>query len=964
MIKTKLPYWAFTVCKILLSVLLLSTGEKTAAQGGGNHWVFGTGGYGLDFSKDPPEFYKTSIVSLHAFAALSSDKGELLFYTGLDSIWDRNHNLMKGAEKLESRTGAGRYDLEQIVPVPGQVGKYYIFTGGVPHFEYSFPKFKKRLDYVTIDMNKNGGNGQVIDSVPNFLTSESAFNILSIPHSNQTDYWLLARSRDTMLVFAINAQGIQLKRKIFLEEPLKKAPAFISANSNRFKVSNNGRNLIWVQLYGDTSLLPNGSYNNFIICSSVKHMSFNPETGEVGAPRIIDSIQSFKVSNFIPTKSFRFIDAAFSPNDSVLYTLSDLISGSQNGLYTTIVKQYIFNGVDSFSLVFADTLNGPAFANSIRLAPNGKMMLSGYFSNNPLFRAPSKISIIDQPDVIGKGCKIIQNAISLPYLLHRYGSSGEVDTTYTSFYDFAVNTGNRLRVKYLYRPNERCDGFTRFYNFSDSVRFENFTWYINGDSLAGYEVNYAFKQPGKYYVRLKGTTPKGLSVWFTDTVVIEGHHFKPKAGFSSQTQAGCRWVGFQFQDTSVSIYSRNGWRKWLFGDGNSYTYSDTVLFNQIEHTYTTEGNFNVKLLVNNGHCTDTFAALQQVKILDAPKPGFAISPAKGCSPLQVSLVNQSQGAVDSLWYSIDNGTTWQHTLGVFTQMITSGGAYKFMQQLKGPTGCFTYDTQAVVITQGLPVGYLPQLTSSTFTPQNQVEVNWEDNSVASLYTLEHSSNGSNFNTVVTKQSTFFLHTTPSALTENYYRLVAHDSCGNLSTPSALIKPVFLKVSAINNTQAAVTFSAYEHSNKKVWSYSIERRRDDQYKYEQVINWSPQILFADSGFFNESGYQSCYRIKVDLDSAAASYSNEVCLPYAPILWIPDAFSPNDDGLNDDFYVVHAGVKFFSIAIYNSWGGKVYESSNPSFRWLGNNMPEGIYTYVISATTLQQRVNTSGTITLLR
>ena len=962
MINTKLPYWAFTVCKILLSVLLLGSGEKTAAQGG-NHWVFGAGGYGLDFSKDPPEFYKTSISPLGTTVTVSNNAGKLLFYTYNDSIWNRNHELMHGSFK-SYKSSQLSYDHVISIPVPGKSDEYYVFWGNssVAAFSHTYTNFP--IEYVKLKFQGAADAGTILDSSQKTLSSTNMYNLVGIPHANKKDFWLLARGLDTLYVFSITESGINIKYKYFIEDDMKKSRT-LQDKSNRLKVSNNGKHIIWIQAYLDTTFAFQNSNSYSWTRSSIKHMEFNPQNGEVQPPTVIDSIKSFRFVDTISMERFFFIDAAFSPNDSVLYALLSTRNADfpRNKLR---ISQYACSGInqDTFTKVFSETIEGSARNMSMRLAPNGKIIIGGRVSAKPIDKISLKsLPIIDQPDVIGKGCKIVIDGFKLPYHSYRY-QNGFIDTTFTDVVDFPAYTGTRLLVKYLYRPNERCDGFTRFYNFSDSVRFENFTWYINGDSLAGYEVNYAFKQPGKYYVRLKGTTPKGLSVWFTDTVVIEGHHFKPKAGFSTQTQTGCRWVGFQFNDTSLCPYSKNGWRKWLFGDGNSYTYSDTVLFNKIEHTYTTEGNFNVKLLVNNGHCTDTFAALQQVKILDAPKPGFAISPAKGCSPLQVSLVNQSQGAVDSLWYSIDNGTTWQLTLGVFTQMITSGGAYKFMQQLKGPTGCFTYDTQAVVITQGLPVGYLPQLTSSTFTPQNQVEVNWEDNSVASLYTLEHSSNGSNFNTLVTKQSTFFLHTTPSALTENYYRLVAHDSCGNLSTPSALIKPVFLKVSAINNTQAAVTFSAYEHSNKKVWSYSIERRRDDQYKYEQVINWSPQILFADSGFFNESGYQSCYRIKVDLDSAAASYSNEVCLPYAPILWIPDAFSPNDDGLNDDFYVVHAGVKIFSIAIYNIWGGKVYESTNPSFRWLGNNMPEGIYTYVISATTLQQRVNTSGTITLLR
>ena len=43
-----------------------------------------------------------------------------------------------------------------------------------------------------------------------------------------------------------------------------------------------------------------------------------------------------------------------------------------------------------------------------------------------------------------------------------------------------------------------------------------------------------------------------------------------------------------------------------------------------------------------------------------------------------------------------------------------------------------------------------------------------------------------------------------------------------------------------------------------------------------------------------------------------------------LWVPNAFSPNNDGFNDSLTIVSKGVATSELAIYNRWGEKIFES----------------------------------------
>lgn len=83
------------------------------------------------------------------------------------------------------------------------------------------------------------------------------------------------------------------------------------------------------------------------------------------------------------------------------------------------------------------------------------------------------------------------------------------------------------------------------------------------------------------------------------------------------------------------------------------------------------------------------------------------------------------------------------------------------------------------------------------------------------------------------------------------------------------------------------------------------------------------------------------------------SSLVISPCSLSIFIPNAFTPNGDGLNDYFAISLFNInviELFNIVIYNRWGQVVFESNDPNFIWDGkiNNkiaLRSSIYTYVI-------------------
>lgn len=87
-----------------------------------------------------------------------------------------------------------------------------------------------------------------------------------------------------------------------------------------------------------------------------------------------------------------------------------------------------------------------------------------------------------------------------------------------------------------------------------------------------------------------------------------------------------------------------------------------------------------------------------------------------------------------------------------------------------------------------------------------------------------------------------------------------------------------------------------------------------------------------------------------------------------LLIPNAFTPNGDGVNDIYYVENSNFSEFEFSIFDRWGNQLFYSIEPNFRWNGEingrKLPAGIYVFVFNGTTNQgQKVKQSGTISVI-
>jgi len=87
-------------------------------------------------------------------------------------------------------------------------------------------------------------------------------------------------------------------------------------------------------------------------------------------------------------------------------------------------------------------------------------------------------------------------------------------------------------------------------------------------------------------------------------------------------------------------------------------------------------------------------------------------------------------------------------------------------------------------------------------------------------------------------------------------------------------------------------------------------------------------------------------------------------------VPNVFTPNGDGYNDYLEVQQNNTAQYHIEIYNRWGEKIFETSDPADKWDGTKnseaMPDGVYFYIANykSSCNDKNVEINGTVTVLR
>lgn len=405
------------------------------------------------------------------------------------------------------------------------------------------------------------------------------------------------------------------------------------------------------------------------------------------------------------------------------------------------------------------------------------------------------------------------------------------------------------------------------------------------------------------------------------------------AGISSQT-VFCDGLTVAFQNSSMGA----SFYEWHFGDGNTSTATNPV------HTYNDTGTYTVMLIANPGwSCADT--SYQTFDIRYKLKPHFV-------SPLSQCLNGNSfDFYADGLYDSISAAFYWDfgnHATPLFSVDenpvgITFDVTGVFPVTLSvSQDGCTLSYTDSIRVYPhpvpefDFPTGLACQPYWAQFKNLSQSWTNmlyfWDfgDGGTSSLPNPTHLyTDTGNYTVSLTVLTTSGCIDTVTMTKENCIQVFPRPNCNFSVTPDE--QSIFHPDFKYFNYSSGQISCAWHMGDGTV----INDCSDQQYSY------------VDSGFFpvsmitlNEHG---CYDTLTRIVRVNPEF----------VFFIPNAFTPDADGLNEFFFPKMMGIRTFEFYIFDRWGEVIFKTQDQNQGWNGKAqngaiMPVGVYPYLVKIT----------------
>jgi gliding motility-associated-like protein len=140
------------------------------------------------------------------------------------------------------------------------------------------------------------------------------------------------------------------------------------------------------------------------------------------------------------------------------------------------------------------------------------------------------------------------------------------------------------------------------------------------------------------------------------------------------------------------------------------------------------------------------------------------------------------------------------------------------------------------------------------------------------------------------------------------------------------------------------------------------------------NWTPSLYLDNTSLLQPAALplaagQYNYKLTVTSGSGCGSAEDDVTVLVYKGIYIPTAFTPNQDGKNDSWYIPSlAAFPVFELSVFNRYGQVVFYTKNIQGGWDGKYkglpQPTGVFVYLLTIGEAENKKMYKGTVTLIR
>lgn len=388
-----------------------------------------------------------------------------------------------------------------------------------------------------------------------------------------------------------------------------------------------------------------------------------------------------------------------------------------------------------------------------------------------------------------------------------------------------------------------------------------------------------------------------------------------------------------------------------------------VVFSPDGSLFYVRAGYNNTIIV---YSTTDFSVKASIKLIDPGSAGLSITPdgkrilATNQLPATVTVIDAITNTIvanvqtagdESLGWG-DNiiggqncsAVTFKITVNPSPQIITTGNLSPLSTTYGSPSASSSVTIEGTWLTSAL-----------TIAAPKEFEISTDDKIFSSTLTIPNNAGKAN--------AIIYVRLSSKTMTGTYNAniIISSENVSdiNILIPGSEVKPAVLTIKADNKTKFYGTLNPPLTAN---FSGFVNN--------ESQLDLTALPVISTAAVTNSAVGQ--YPIVVDSAKSTNYTFNYIdgllsVVENTGVLTIPNAFTPNSDGINDTWIIKNiTSFPENTVTVFNRYGEQVFFSKGYGLPWdgryLNKNVPEGVYFYLIK-TGLQKKVF-SGSLTIVR
>lgn len=933
-------------------------------------WYFGDFA-ALDFMTNPPTSLNNSAMTAgEGSASMADAAGNLLFYTNFGTIYNSQHVPMANGTALIGNFSSTQAAL--IVKQPGSTSLYYVFMqsglgmGAYEGFHYSI-----------VDMSLAAGMGSVtVKNVPLYvdLIWGMTEKLCGVRHCNGVDVWIITHdmASNNFRTFLLTSAGIN---------PTPVISAVGASPGTAFC------NNCWA---GDMKVSPNGRKVGIVHTSlALQLLDFDPATGMLSNPFSLMTNGTNYSCEFSPDGS-KFYHAI--GQGSILQW--DLCAGSNAAI---LASQYTITNA-------AQGLNG-----ALQTGPDGKIYVAvqvGFFQSLSL-------GVINNPNLSGAATNYVYPGISIAPALSTWGLPNFMSDFFLPDpppFTYVVNPAISCETSFFTAPSVVIGGACN----SSSFLYNSLSWDF-GDPASGAANTSALQNPthifsaaGTYTVNLFLFRTCGVDTLSDVITIAPTVSVTMAASPASCVSGGSATVTANGNGSFSYQWMPSGSTASVLTGLNPDVYSVTVSEPGLCPTTATvlislQSNMSGTVVPSSVACPGGGSTGSAVILLSGSAGPYAytwdgspqVNPAvTGFAPglHTVSVNSPINGCAITLTFQITNSGTVTglpslsacENSGVKLTTPFAGTAFHWT----GPGGFSSHYQDAYLTSVPVSVSGIYTLTASdanycsitstlalTVNPLPAVKLFSDKNNLCAPYcaalTTTISAKGG-----AIKKVDYLVNDRPVEAFQSAYcftepgHYLLSLSCEDENTCKAaaqLYIQAYPKPSAdfeLRPQEPVVGIDEVLFTNTS--------SGEQQISWQWYLAGNNKVVSEQkntSWLFENTGTHTMAMVVWNAWGCADTMIKTVQVLEDFSFYVPNAFTPNEDGRNDVFQASGMGITSLELRIFDRWGEQIFHTNDPETAWdgtyKGQPCKSDVYAWKIKVTGVNAKTRSlQGHVTLYR